>query len=449
VDFREEIFALTVENNHWEAIKHQLHNQLTPEAFQNWIARTRLLADEGAALRVMVPDDVTRLWLEHQYAPRVQSAIRTLNLPVHRITYEVAQNGIPPAQQQQAEAPPRNEDMGRQLNPRLSFDTFVVGSSNQLAHAAAAAVSREPARVYNPLFIYGGSGMGKTHLLHAIGLAFQASFPGMRIVFTTGERFVNDTVTSMRTQRMENFHSFYRTADVLLVDDIHILGGKERTQEEFFHTFNELYDNGKQIVITSDSLPRQIPGLVDRLRSRFEWGLMVDVQPPDLETKMAILDQKATMDGIDLPEDVRIYLATKTRSNVRELEGAWVKLLAYSSLTQSPITLAMAQHALKPILPSQERRITIDSVIRAVAERYSLPPAQLKSKTNAHGISRPRQVAMYLAKELTGASLPELGRAFGGKHHTTVLHSIRKVESMRGEDPDLNRIIHSLMDSFS
>jgi len=444
--------VLSVQNDHWEAIKQQLHHQLSAEAFQNWIARTRLLANEGRSLRVLVPDDVTRLWLEREYAPRIVAAIDRLNLPIAEVHYEVASLQSapppPPALPPERAAPPRFQAAEAQLNPRLGFDSFIVGSCNQFAHAAAAAVVREPARAYNPLFIYGGSGMGKTHLLHAIGLGLLEAYPDLRVVYTSGERFVNETVTSIRTHRMEDFHAHYRTADVLLMDDVHILGGKERTQEEFFHTFNELHSHQKQIVITSDSLPRQIPGLVDRLRSRFEWGLMVDVQPPDLETKMAILDYKASLEGIHLPEDVRIYLATKTKSNVRELEGAWVKLLAYSSVTGSPITLPMAQQALKPILPSQDRRITIDSVLRAVAERFSLQPAQLKARTNSHEITRPRQLAMYLAKELTGASLPELGRHFGGKHHTTVLHSIRKVESMRQSDPDLNRLIHSLMDSF-
>lgn len=445
---------LTVQNDHWEAIKQQLHHQLSPEAFQNWIARTRLLSNDGEALRVLVPDDVTRLWLEREYAPRIEAAIDRLNLPVAEVHYEVAAlapspaPAVKPAVPVERAAPPRFEPAEQQLNARLGFGSFIVGSCNQFAHAAAVAVAKEPARSYNPLFIYGGSGMGKTHLLHAIGLDLLERYPGLRIVYTSGERFVNETVSSIRTHRMEEFHAHYRTADVLLMDDVHILAGKERTQEEFFHTFNELYGHQKQIVITSDSLPRQIPGLVERLRSRFEWGLMVDVQPPDLETKMAILDHKAQQEGIHLPEDVRIYLATKTKSNVRELEGAWVKLVAYSSVTGSPITLGMAQQALKPILPSQERRITIDSVVRAVAERFSMQPSQLKAKSNSHDITKPRQLAMYLAKELTGASLPELGRHFGGKHHTTVLHSIRKVEQLRQTDPDINRLIHSLMDSF-
>ncbi len=260
---------------------------------------------------------------------------------------------------------------------------------------------------------------------------------------------MNEMIQCIRMDRMGAFHENYRTADALLIDDIHILAGKERTQEEFFHTFNELHDRQRQIVLTSDSLPKNTPGLVDRLRSRFEWGLMVDVQPPDLETKMAILDKKSEQEGIRLPDDVRIFIATKTKSSVRELEGALVKLIAYSSVTGSPINIAMAQQLLKPMLPTHERRVTIDSIIRAVAERYCLQPSQLKQKTNAHEISRPRQVAMYLTKELTSASLPEIGRAFGGKHHTTVLHSVRKVEELRQGDPDLNRLIHSLIDSFN
>jgi chromosomal replication initiator protein len=247
---------------------------------------------------------------------------------------------------------------------------------------------------------------------------------------------------------MPMFHRHYRSADVLLVDDIQILAGKERTQEEFFHTFNELYDHQKQIVISSDCPPKNTPGLVERLRSRFEWGLMVDIQPPDLETKMAILDKKAESEGVDLPEDVRIFIATKTKSNVRELEGALIKLIAYSSVTGTSVNLAMAQHVLKHIVQGQERRVSIESIIRAVAERFGLQAPQLKQKGNARQISYPRQISMYLAKELTQCSLPEIGKAFGGKHHTTVLHSVRKIEQLRHEDVDLNKMIHSLIDSI-
>jgi chromosomal replication initiator protein len=335
-----------------------------------------------------------------------------------------------------------------QLNPKFQFENFVVGSCNQFAHAAARAVASQPARSYNPLFIYGGVGMGKTHLMHAIGRELLDQFQSMRIVYTSGERFMNDMVGCLRSNRMPAFHRHYRSADVLLLDDVHILGGKERTQEEFFHTFNELYEHQKQIVISSDSTPKNIPGLVERLRSRFEWGLMVDVQPPDLETKMAILDKKAELEGIVLPEDVRIYIATKTKSNVRELEGALIKLLAYSEVTHTSITVGMAQQVLKYLIGGSERRVTIDSVIRAVAEEYRLQPAQLKQKSNARTISYPRQVAMYLIKELTFASLPEIGRVFAGKHHTTVLHAIRKIEKLRAKDPDLNRSIQKVTDSI-
>lgn len=443
-----------VEKNIWESIKEQLHHKLASDAYQNWVARTALLGREGTNLRVGVPDEVTKLWMESEYAPKVASIIQELELPVGEVRYELASPVVAQATEEAKavrtdHSLPQFQAAHKQLNPRLTFSRFVVGSCNQFAHAASWAVATNPSKSYNPLFIYGGSGMGKTHLIHAIGLALLENYSGLRIVYTTAERFMNEMIHCIRTERMSHFHDHYRTADALLIDDVHSLAGKERTQEEFFHTFNELYDHQKQIIITSDSLPKNTPGLVERLRSRFEWGLIVDVQPPDLETKMAILDRKAEDEGIKLPEDVRIYLATKTKSNVRELEGAWTKLLAYSSVTGSPITLSMAQQALKQLLPSQERRVSIDSVLRAVAERYSLQPAQLKQKTNAHEISRPRQVAMYLAKELTSASLPEIGRAFGGKHHTTVLHSIRKVEETRQQDPDLNRLIHSLLDSFN
>jgi chromosomal replication initiator protein len=460
---------LMSETNTWDTIKQRLQTKLTSEAFQNWVARTEYLGLDGRSLRVAVPDEVTKVWLESEFATKVSHVIEDLGLPVREIHYELAlpQAGVRAVQttlngsgnatsagggHQAAEGGGINSAFPQaagQLNPRLTFGTFVVGSCNQFAHAAAQAVANSPSRSYNPLFVYGGSGMGKTHLMHAIGRGLLDAYPGLRIVYTSGERFMNEMIQCIRTDRMPAFQQHYRTADALLIDDIHILAGKERTQEEFFHTFNELYDHQKQIVISSDQMPKNTPGLVERLRSRFEWGLMVDVQPPDLETKMAILDKKAEAEGISLPEDVRIYIATKTKSSVRELEGAFTKLLAYSSVTRAPINLPMAQQALRQILPSQERRITIDSILRAVAERFSLQPAQLKQKTNAHEISHPRQVAMYLCKELTTASLPEIGRHFGGKHHTTVLHSVRKVDGQRHTDPDLNRLIHSLLDSFN
>jgi chromosomal replication initiator protein len=271
---------------------------------------------------------------------------------------------------------------------------------------------------------------------------------GMRLMFTSSERFMNEMITSIRLERMSHFHQRYRSADMLLVDDIQLLGNKERTQEEFFHTFNELHDNQKQIVISSDCPPKDIPGLVDRLRSRFEWGLLADMQPPDLETKMAILDKKAGIEGIVLPEDVRSFMASRTKSNVRELEGGLVKLIAYSSLTGTQINMAMAQQVLRHLVHAQDRKVTIDSIQKAVAEHFGIKQSQLKEKSNTHQIVFPRQIAMYLVKELTNASLPEIGRAFGGKHHTTVMHSIKRIEELRHTDADLNRLLHKLIDSL-
>ncbi len=439
-----------VEKNSWESIKERLHHSLTLEAWQNWVAKTQYEGLEAGCLRVAVPDDATRYWLEKEYAPKVSGAIRDLRLPVEKVQYvlkDAAPAGREPVQNGES-GTTEFQSLSAQLNPRFTFEQFVVGSCNQFAHAAALAVAETPARRYNPLFIYGGSGMGKTHLVQAVGHMLLSRFPAMRIAYTTGERFVNEMVQSIRGDRMAAFHQHYRNADALLLDDVHTLAGKERTQEEFFHTFNELYDHQKQIVVTSDQLPKHIPNLVDRLRSRFEWGLLVDVSAPDLETKMAILDRKAEAEGILLPDEVRVFLATKTRSNVRELEGAFTKLVAYSSVTRSPITLGMAQQALRQLNAGSEKRVTIDLIMRTVCDRYDLQPAQLKQKSNAQEIARPRQVAMYLCKELTQASLPEIGRHFGGKHHTTVLHSIRKVEELRQSDPDLNRLVHSLIDTL-
>jgi chromosomal replication initiator protein len=388
--------------------------------------------------------------MEQEYSVEVRDAIRELNLALDRVTYVPAVAGFAaPAPAENGGAEPIFASASGQLNPKFRFDNFVVGSSNQFANAAARAVANSPSRSYNPLFIYGGVGMGKTHLMHAIGRDLLDRYPTMRIVYTSSERFMNEMVNCIRSDRMPAFHRHYRSADVLLVDDIQILAGKERTQEEFFHTFNELYDHQKQIVISSDSAPKSTPGLVERLRSRFEWGLMVDIQPPDLETKMAILDKKAEMEGVSLPEDVRNYIATKTKSNVRELEGAMVKLVAYSSVTGSPITISMAQQVLKYLIPGGERRVNMDAVLRAVAEKFQLQAAQLKQKTNAQQIAYPRQIAMYLIKELTHSSYPEIGRMFGGKHHTTVLHSVQKIDKLRQRDADLNRLIHSVIDSLN
>jgi chromosomal replication initiator protein len=284
--------------------------------------------------------------------------------------------------------------------------------------------------------------------MQGIGLALLEAYPKIKVIYTSTERFMNEMILCIRSNRMPAFQRHYRSADVLLIDDIQILGGKERMQEEFFHTFNELYDRQKQLVISSDALPKNTPGLVERLRSRFEWGLITDVQPPDLETKMAILDKKAELEGCTLPDDVRTFIATKTKSSIRELEGALVRLMLLSSVTGAPVTLPLAQQALKHLISPSEKRVTMDIVLRAVAERFNVQPAQLKVKSNTRTIAYPRQIAMYLIKELTHASLPEIGRLFAGKHHTTVLHSVQKIQKLRQHDPDLNRLILSVIDSI-
>jgi chromosomal replication initiator protein len=432
--------------NPWDQIKQQLEATLSPEGYQNWVSRSTFRQLASGVLHVSVPNAESKAWLETEYADHVVSAIRKLTLPVQTVLYEFASA----SRQQNGQDAERDEPESpiSQLNPRFTFDTFVVGACNQFAHAAARSVATNPSRSYNPLFLYGGVGMGKTHLMHAIGRALMSNCAGMRILYTSSERFTNEVVSGIRMERMPQLRQRYRSADVLLIDDIQLLGNKERTQEEFFHTFNELHDNQKQIVISSDSPPKDIPGLLERLRSRFEWGLMADIQPPDLETKMAILDKKAEIEGFRLPEDVRTFIATKTKSNVRELEGALVKLVAYSSLTGAAINLPMAQQVLKHLTHAQDRRVTIDTIQKAVAEKYGIKQSQLKEKSNTKTIVRPRQVAMFLVKELTTASLPEIGRSFGGKHHTTVIHSINKIERQRQSDPDLNRLLHSLMDSL-
>lgn len=435
--------------NAWDQIKLLLSEQLTQQEFGNWLERTSQISILNGSLLVQVPDPVTKDFLEQEYAGHIDVLIHNLDLPVARVVYIPNESsGANPAHPSAPAGEPVFSSVAAQLNPKFRFENFVVGSCNQFAHAAAQAVANNPSRTYNPLFIYGGVGMGKTHLMHAIGAQLLEQFPSMRVVYTSSERFMNEMVSCIKANRKEAFRRHYRSADVLLVDDIQILAGREGTQEEFFHTFNELYESQKQIIISSDSPPKSMPGLVERLRSRFEWGLMVDVQPPDLETKMAILGKIAEQNQIHLPDDVRIYIATKTKSNVRELEGALVKLIAYSSISQSPITLQMAHQNLKHLTGAGEKRVTMDSVLRTVADHFGMPAAQLKQKSNARQIAYPRQIAMYLIKDLTHASLPEIGRMFGGKHHTTVLHSVQKIERMRAQDPDLNNLLHTLIDSI-
>lgn len=341
------------------------------------------------------------------------------------------------------------EPLENSLNPKCNFKTFVVGSCNQFAHAASLAVAEAPGKTYNPLYIYGGVGLGKTHLMHAVGHAIKERNRYLRLSYVSAEKFMNELINAIRYDKAQTFREKYRSIDVLLMDDIQFMAGKERTQEEFFHTFNALYDGQKQIVITSDCPPREIPTLEERLHSRFEWGLIADIEPPDLETKVAILKRKADMDGVHLPDEIAFFIAGKVKSNIRELEGSLVRLVAISSLRGLPISKMLAQDALKNLIDSEHPEgLTMDRIARTVASHYKLSLEELKSKNNAKQIAEPRQVAMYLCKRLTKHSFPEIGREYGGKHHTTVMHSVEKIGSIIKDDRNFHRVVSELIDSL-
>jgi len=440
--------------NAWEKILAHLEARISPQTFATWFRPTRQEAVKENLLTIRVPNPVFQKWLTTDGAQPVADAQAALELAGFHIEYQ-PEPEAPRANGQPAEATKPQQarldfdSTDYQLNPRYTFDTFVVGSANQFAHAAALAVAEQPSKAYNPLFLYGGVGLGKTHLMHAVGHVVRQRNPQLRITYLTAEKFTNEVIHALRFERMVGFRDKYRFVDLLLLDDIQFLAGRERTQEEFFHTFNALYDAQKQIVISSDAPPKEIPTLEERLRSRFEWGLIADIQAPDLETKIAILMKKAEHHGVPLPPEVAEYIARGIRSNIRELEGALIRLQAYSSLVGEQVSLQLAEKVLKTILAQQEKRVSIEAVQRRVAEHFNLRPTDLKARSNARAIAYPRQVAMYIAKQLTGASLPEIGRAFGGKHHTTVLHSIKKIERLRKADKDLAQQLHRLTDALS
>jgi chromosomal replication initiator protein len=334
------------------------------------------------------------------------------------------------------------------FTPRYTFETFVVGSSNQLAYAASQSIAENPSGSFNPLFIYGGAGLGKTHLIQAVGQKIRAVRPDARVVYMSADNFVTDLITSIRYDRMASFRDRYRSVDALLLDDIQFLAGKERTQQEFFHTFNALYESQKQIVFTSDAPPREMPNLEERLRSRFEWGLIADIQPPDVETKVAIIRKKAEERSIALPNDVSIFIAERVRSNVRELEGHLNRVAAFASLTGHPIDMDLAKEALRDLLSKENKPITPQEILKMVATHYGLKLSDLKSKSNSRPIAYPRQVAMYICKQLTDLSYPEIGKLFNNKHHSTVIYSVEKIEKLRAEDPSVDNTVEMLLKQF-
>ena len=438
--------------NVWAQILSRIETKVNRHSFYTWFKPTSFIEDAGGTLTVRVPNPLFRDWLTKHYSAVIDEAIAEVSRQGTLIAF------VPPGGEVQAtpqlDAPAAREAAAQQrtpvagLNPRYTFRTFVVGSSNQFANAASRAVAEAPSRSYNPLFIYGGVGLGKTHLMHAIGQYVLQQQPNLRLTYISSERFMNEMINAVRYDRILEFRERYRTMDVLLVDDIQFLAGKEGTQTEFFHTFNSLYDAQKQIVISSDCPPHAIPALEERLRSRFEWGLIADIQPPDLETKVAILKKKAEAEGVPLPDNVAIFIAGKIKSNVRELEGSLIRLIAYASLTGREISLSLAQDVLKN-LHHDEHAVTIEVVQKFVSNFYQLKPADLKSRNNSKSVTQPRQIAMYLCKNLTSASLPHIGKSFGGKHHSTVIHSIRKVEERRKQDGDFNTLINNFMQSFT
>jgi len=448
--------------NPWVRILDALEKKINRHSYDTWLKPTRYSHATGGILFVRVPTVEFR-HVGDKYADLIQEAIDNLGLDYEDVKFvtpdddpastPVRHDGGLSAMSGSAAAAAAAQarfdwDGAAQLNPRYTFDAFVIGSGNQFAHAACQAVAERPSKAYNPLFLYGRVGMGKTHLMQAIGHEIKKRLPQAAICYVSSEKFTNEMINSLRYDKMTSFRDKFRNVDVLLVDDIQFLAQKERTQEEFFHTFNALHESMKQIVIASDRPPKELAEVEDRLRSRFEWGLIADIQPPDLETKVAILQKKAEQEKVTLPTDVALYVASNIRSNVRELEGALIRLVAHSSLIGAEITLPYAQQVLKNFIDSQARKVTIESIQKATAEQFGLRLVEIKAKNNSRAIVYPRQIAMYLSKHLTEASLPEIGRQFGGKHHTTVLHSVEKIDEARKSDKDLNRLINKLTEQL-
>jgi chromosomal replication initiator protein len=442
--------------NLWDQILARIETKVNRHSFYTWFRPTTFVTDDRSSVTVRVPNALFKDWLTKHYAGVISEAMGELKRPellVHFISDTQSDMTVIPLSADEAAAletgpPPVTLPGPAGLNPRYTFDTFIVGSSNQFAHAACRAVAEAPSRSYNPLFIYGGVGLGKTHLMHAVGHYVLQHDRNLKLTYISSERFMNEMINAVRYDRVLDFRERYRSVDVLLVDDIQFLAGKEGTQTEFFHTFNALYDSQKQIVLSSDCPPHEIPALEERLRSRFEWGLTADIQSPDLETKVAILKRKAETEAVPLPDNVAMYIAGKIKSNIRELEGSLIRLIAYASLTGQEITLPLTQEVLKNVLDHDVKAVTIEIIQKFVADYYNLKMIDLKSRNNAKSVAMPRQIAMYLCKSLTHASLPEIGRSFGGKHHSTVIHSIRKVEDMRKKDLDFNSLIGNFLEGF-
>jgi chromosomal replication initiator protein len=460
--------SASVETNVWGRILHSLKGRLNQQTLDTWFSPIQFesLDSSQHVLRLRAPNQDVKDWVVSNYGKVLSESLNEVRLSGYSVGWVVGKVAdwvpeppitLPPAESlihtdeiplvtvsEPVPAPPEPS-----LSAKYTYESFVVGSCNQFAHAASLAVAEAPGRTYNPLYLYGGVGLGKTHLMHACGHAIKARNQHLKLCYISSERFMNDLINAIRYDKTQSFREKYRSVDVLLIDDVQFMAGKERTQEEFFHTFNALYDQQKQIVISSDCPPREIPTLEERLHSRFEWGLIADIEPPDLETKIAILKRKGDLIGVSIPDDVAMFIAGRVKSNVRELEGSLVRLIAIASLRGEPISKSLAQDAIRNIAKEEESGVvTIQQIQKLVASTYKLTIEELISKNNARQISHPRQVAMYLCKHLTKHSYPEIGRAFGGKHHTTVMHSVEKIEALVATDETVQRLISELSESL-
>lgn len=439
----------------WQQILSIIQTKLSKPSFDTWFKATQAIQLTQSSLTVSAPTTFAVEWLESRYTKLVaQVAFDVLGRSV-TVKFVIEEPGREEELQQKPAAPapapvPNSvEPNANMLNPKYTFDTFVIGSGNRFAHAASLAVAEAPAKAYNPLFLYGGVGLGKTHLMHAIGHYILQHNPSSRVVYISSEKFTNEFINSIRDNRGESFRNKYRNIDILLIDDIQFIAGKESTQEEFFHTFNALHEESKQIIISSDRPPKEIPTLEERLRSRFEWGLITDIQPPDLETRIAILRKKARAENLDVPNEAMMYIANQIDTNIRELEGALIRVVAYSSLTNQDVTAHLAAEALKDIIPSSRPRIiTIQDIQQRVGEYYNLRMEDFKARKRTKAIAFPRQVAMYLSRELTDYSLPKIGEAFGGRDHTTVIHAHEKISHSIKNDQELSKVVHSLTEKI-
>ncbi|PFO03072.1 chromosomal replication initiator protein [Neobacillus bataviensis] len=435
----------------WNAALGNIEKKISKPSFDTWLKSTKAHSLQGNLLVITAPNEFARDWLEERYSQLISGILYEITGEELSVKFIIPQNQNDA--ENDVQLPPKkvkkDDDHAEFpqgiLNQKYTFDTFVIGSGNRFAHAASLAVAEAPAKAYNPLFIYGGVGLGKTHLMHAIGHYVLDHNPAAKVVYLSSEKFTNEFINSIRDNKAESFRNKYRNVDILLIDDIQFLAGKESTQEEFFHTFNALHEESKQIIISSDRPPREIPTLEDRLRSRFEWGLITDITPPDLETRIAILRKKAKAEGLDIPNEVMLYIANQIDSNIRELEGALIRVVAYSSLINKDINADLAAEALKDIIPSSKPKvITIHEIQKIVGEHFSIKLEDFKAKKRTKSVAFPRQIAMYLSRELTDYSLPKIGEEFGGRDHTTVIHAHEKISKLLQTDSTLQKQMKEL-----